>query len=105
MTTNNDHAAALELWEAMGEVEGLRPKSISLDYDCWKYQYPGDQRKVKLEAADALHILSGRAERWLLDRYRKEFPNLKIDIRSVKKATNSDNNSLPADIRAEAGRG
>lgn len=115
MTTNNDHAAALELWSVMGEVEGLRPKHLyegTVDCDHHFY-YDCDMgySESGIDDTDALHILTGHAQDWLRERGwlplgggSTGYGIIEINPDSVL-AWSLLRNSLPEAIRAEAGRG
>lgn len=112
MTTNNDHAAALELWEAMGAVDGLRPSCIELTpddyYEMTRYRFcyfiVMNVTHVNIEDEHALHILTGHAERWLRERGWLSGDLWETYWHPVS-AHAKLFDSLAAAIRAELGRG
>ena len=68
MTTNNDRADAIKLWEVMGEVEGLRPDNVSIGYEAEGFVQWWHINGADIDPTDTLFILTGHAERWLENR-------------------------------------
>lgn len=110
--TTNDHAAALELWEAMGEA-GIDRGNIRLHKSTLGYP---DRMKIlssdgfeisSLEPEEYVFILTGHAERWL----GQQLSNSMMSEENPTRARVTEwvermyKGSLPAAIRAEIGRG
>ena len=105
LETNNDHAAALELWEAMGEVRTNKPSGIMYLDGSWLAYLEIERRGmdwVEIPESIAYPVIKDHAEQWLRERGWTRGRNPELLALPIHSHCGL---SLPAAIRAEAGRG